>query len=68
MKGESIGRELERGGDAPGRHPVRARFHKQTKHVEPVFLRQRCKRCEGIRLFHISICIEIFGKTQAVFQ
>src|SRR5581483_12476980 len=64
MKRQSIGGKPKHLGDLAGRHAGGAGFDEHPKYVEPVVLRERRERCDGIGLFHISTNIE----TKAVSQ
>ena len=43
----------------PGRQAVGTGLHQQPEHVEPVVLRQRGQRRQGVGVFHVSIITEI---------
>ena len=68
MKGERIGRELENAGDLACGHSLPPGLHQQPEYVEAIILRQRGKRRDRIRLFHISTNIELSARRQELFR
>ena len=46
----------------------RSGLHQQPEHIEPVFLSERRKRGDNIRLFHISTNIEIISCVKTYFD
>jgi len=59
MKGECVGRELQRARDLARRQALRPGLHQQAEHVEPIILRECGKGRDSVFCFHISTNIEI---------
>jgi len=68
MEGQRVGGQAGGGRARAGRQAIGTGLHQQAIGVETIFLRERGKRRESIRLFHISVIIEIFSGPQVLFQ
>ena len=68
MEGQSVRRKFKGAGNAAGRHSLRSGLNEQTKHVQPIFLRERSQSGDCIGIFHISMAIEISFLRQELFQ
>jgi hypothetical protein len=59
MKGQRVGREIERIGNFASGHPFRARLNQQPEDVEAAVLRKGGQSNHGIMFFHNSTNIEL---------
>ena len=59
MESQGIGREIESVCDRARWHALRSSLHKQPEYIEAIVLRERRQGGNSIRLFHISIVVEI---------
>jgi hypothetical protein len=68
MKSQGVRCEIESGCNSAGGHALGTGFDKQAKHVKAVILSERSQCRDDIRLFHISMNIEMNRWRQVLFQ
>ena len=67
MKGECIRCQAEPFGNVAGSHSFGSGLYQQAEDFQPIVLRERSQRRDGVCRFHISTNIEILDRSQDIF-